>query len=237
MATIVLVPGGWSGGWIWKPVTALLQKAGHVTYAPTPTGVGERIHLARAEISLATHVQDIVNVLTYEDLHDVVLAGWSYGGMLITGAVEQVPERIGHLVYIDAQFPLDGQSSDDVDNEVSEAGEDGWSIAAPPEDVFGNTDYTGAYIPDPNRRQWMASRLVAQPIKTFTNPLHRTNLAAGKIRRTHLTYTVGKSDERLAQIRERLNQEPGGAYREYALNHMSIVGAPDLVAQSILDAL
>ena len=84
MATFVLVHGGWHGGWCWKRVTPHLRAAGHAVYTPTLTGLGERSHLASPETNLSTHIQDILNVLTYEDLRDVVLLGWSYGGMVIT---------------------------------------------------------------------------------------------------------------------------------------------------------
>jgi pimeloyl-ACP methyl ester carboxylesterase len=237
MATIVLVPGAWCGGWIWKYMTPLLHTAGHVTYTPTATGLGERVHLAHPDVSLTTHIQDIVNVLTYEDLHDVVLAGWSYGGMLITGAAQHVPERIQQLVYIDAQFPLDGQSSDDEEGETSQVENGVWSIAPPAEDVFGNPEYVGPYIPDPDVRHWCATRFTPQPIKTFTEPLRRSNPQAMHLPRTHLVFTVGKSPEKLSAIRERLNKEPGRYYRELAINHMAVVGSPEVIAQTILEVL
>jgi len=94
MATFVLVHGGWAGGWVWKYVAPLLRAAGHEVYTPTLTGLGERVHLAHPDIDLALHIQDVVNVVLYEDLHDVVLVGWSLGGMMITGVAEKIPERL-----------------------------------------------------------------------------------------------------------------------------------------------
>lgn len=237
MATIVLVAGGWSGGWIWRAIAPSLRAAGHIVYTPTTTGLGDRVHLANPNITLSTHIQDIVNLLVYEDLQNVVLAGWSYGGMLVTGAAERIPERIKQLIYIDAQFPMDGQSSDDEEGEVSQAGDDGWSIAAPPEEVFGNPEYTGAYIPDPMIRHWAATRITPQPLKTFTEPLRRDNPQTRQIPRSHLIFTVGKSPEKLQAIQTRLTAEPANEYRELAINHMAVIGSPEPITQVLLDII
>jgi pimeloyl-ACP methyl ester carboxylesterase len=108
--TYVLVHGGWGGGWAFRALDSLLTAAGHRVYRPTLTGLGERMHLATSEVGLSTHVTDIVNVLLFENLRDVVLVGHSYGGMVITGGADRVPERIRHLVYVDAFVPEDGES-------------------------------------------------------------------------------------------------------------------------------
>ena len=103
MATYVLVHGSFWGSWCWKDVVRLLRAAGHDAYAPSLTGIGERIHLASPEITLDTHILDVCGTLTYEELRDVVLVGWSYGGMVITGVAERMPGRIAHLVFLDAK--------------------------------------------------------------------------------------------------------------------------------------
>src|SRR5207302_8042481 len=102
MATFVLVHGGWAGGWQWRQVAARLEAGGHTALCPTLTGCGERVHLAHPQIDLDLHAQDIVNVLEYEDLHDVVLVGHSYGGMVITNVAERAPHRLRRLVFLDA---------------------------------------------------------------------------------------------------------------------------------------
>src|SRR3954463_3590774 len=93
-ATFVLVHGAWHGGWCWKKLTPLLCAAGHTIYTPPLTGVGERAHLLTPDIGLDTHITDIVNVLEYEDLREIVLVGHSYGGMVIAGVAERVPHRL-----------------------------------------------------------------------------------------------------------------------------------------------
>src|SRR3984957_12669518 len=113
-ATYVLVHGAWHGGWCFARVAELLRERGERVFTPTMTGLGERVHLAHAGITLSTHVTDIVNVLRYEDLTEVVLCGHSYGGLVISGVIEAVPERVAALVFLDAFVPEDGQSLHDL---------------------------------------------------------------------------------------------------------------------------
>src|SRR3712207_7379490 len=94
MATYVLVGGGWLGGWCWQRVARRLREEGHDVYPATLTGLGERVHLASPEVDLETHISDVVNLIEFEDLHDVVLLGHSYGGLVVTGAADRIPERI-----------------------------------------------------------------------------------------------------------------------------------------------
>jgi pimeloyl-ACP methyl ester carboxylesterase len=112
--TFVLVHGAWAGGWEWKKVGDLLQRDGNIVYRPTLTGQGDRVHLASPDIDLNTHIQDIVNVIRFEDLHNVVLMGHSYGGMVITGVADRIPDRIKCLIYVDAMLPEDGESADSL---------------------------------------------------------------------------------------------------------------------------
>jgi pimeloyl-ACP methyl ester carboxylesterase len=108
MATYALVHGAWHGGWCWKKVTPLLRAAGHEVFAPTLTGLGERAHLLTPAVDPETHIDDVLGVLHYEDLRQVVLVGHSYGGTVITGVAARAADRIGHLVYLDAFVPLGG---------------------------------------------------------------------------------------------------------------------------------
>ena len=103
--TFVIVHGAWGGGWSWKEVDHLLTADGHTVYRPTLTGQGERVHLASPSVGLDTHIADIVNVIKFENLHDIVLVGHSYAGMVITGVAQQVPDRISRLIYLDALLP------------------------------------------------------------------------------------------------------------------------------------
>jgi pimeloyl-ACP methyl ester carboxylesterase len=114
MATFVLVPGAWLGGWCWRQVAGQLRSAGHDAVAITLTGVAERAHLLTAAVGLDTHVDDVVGVFLSGDLRDAVLVGHSYGGTVITAAAARVRERLRGLVYLDASVPMHGESNNDV---------------------------------------------------------------------------------------------------------------------------
>src|SRR5690348_12629794 len=110
MATYVLVHGAWGGSFNWRRLRPMLQGAGHTVFTPSLTGLGERAHLASPEVNLSTHIQDVCNALFYDDLSDVTLVGHSYGGMVVAGVADRMPERIKDLVFLDAFVPRSGQS-------------------------------------------------------------------------------------------------------------------------------
>jgi len=139
MTTVVLVHGGWGGGYAWQHVARRLRAAGHEVYTPTLTGLGERVHLATPQVDLGTHIADVVNLLEAEDLSAVALAGHSYGGMVITGVAQCVPQRLDELIYLDAFVPRDGDALLDLlapqaraDTEDSlRRSDDGWRVLWP----------------------------------------------------------------------------------------------------------
>ena len=112
--TFLVCHGAWSAGWAWKKMHPLMQAAGHRLITPTYTGLGERAHLAHPGIDLDAHIEDMLNVIKYEDLRDIVLIGHSYGGMVATGVADRARDRITQLIYLDAFVPDDGQSHLDL---------------------------------------------------------------------------------------------------------------------------
>jgi pimeloyl-ACP methyl ester carboxylesterase len=108
--TYVLVHGAWHGGWCWSKVAAILRSRGHSVFTPTQTGLGERSHLLSKSITLDVFVEDIANVLKWEDLKDVVLVGHSLGGSTISGVADRMRDRVRQLVYLDALMLENGQS-------------------------------------------------------------------------------------------------------------------------------
>lgn len=131
MTTFVLVHGAWGGSWGWRDFANLLRADGHEVYTPSLTGQGERVHLGGPQVNLSTHVTDVENVFRYEDLADVTLVGHSYGGMVITGVVDRIPDLISHLVYVDAFLPRDGESCFDLGGAGGRERaniEDGWKV-------------------------------------------------------------------------------------------------------------
>ena len=178
--TYVIVHGGWGGGWDWKNVDQLLTTDGHKVYRPTLTGQGEHSNLASTNIDLDTHIQDIVNVIVWEDLHDVVLVGHSYGGMVITGVADRVPDRIKHVIYLDALVPKNGECVNDIlPQRLKKPVQDGFVI---PAWVTNNP-------PPPHD--------VPMPAKTFSEPITLTNQSvAQKLPTTYiLTVDAGTPDE------------------------------------------
>ena len=172
MATFVLVPGAWHGGWCWRKVTPLLEAHGHRVYTPTLTGVGERAHLLTKDVNLTTHIQDVAALLLYEDLHDVVLAGHSYGGLVISGVARHAAERLSHVAYMDAILPEDGKpkiaGGFDANQLVASANAsgDGWKIPAP---SVANDQLMG--VTDAADVKWMVERLTPHPLATFQEVL------------------------------------------------------------------
>src|SRR5579862_1247186 len=155
MATFLVAHGAWSAGWAWKKMRPLLRARGHEIFTPTHTGLGERGHLASPEIDLETHIADILGVLQFEDLKNVVLIGHSYGGMVATGVADRARARIAQLVYLDAHVPGDGESLFDLNpdrreamSEAARKSGDGWKMPANPmpHDTPGE-DQTRATLP------------------------------------------------------------------------------------------
>jgi pimeloyl-ACP methyl ester carboxylesterase len=175
LATIVVAHGAWSSAWAWQKMRPLLREAGHEVFTPSYTGLGERGHLASPAIDLDTHIADILGVLKFEDLNDVVLIGHSYGGMVATGVADRSEGRVTKLIYLDAFAPRDGQSLFDlVGPEIelrmrqgaSQAG-DGWKV--PPNPMPPDTP--------PEYVAWATPRRLSQPVKTFEQKLRLSSRA------------------------------------------------------------
>ena len=172
MATFVLVHPAWFGGWCWKKVTPILRGRGHEVFTPTLTGLGERAHLANREVGLGTHIEDVANVLKFEDIRDAILVGNSSGGMVIAGVADRIPERIAHVVYLDAFVPEDGQSLFDIVpsersqpmRELVQKEGDGWLVprfASPEWEKFVPEAW---HITDQSDLRWVLPRLTATPL-------------------------------------------------------------------------
>lgn len=227
MSTFLLVHGAFSGAWSWRRVAQALAAEGHCVFTPTLTGLGERSHLASPEVSLSTHIDDVLAVLSFEQLRGVTLVGHSYGGMVITGVAERAAELIDTLIYVDALVPADGQCLLDLLDpeaaalveEAAAAWGDGWQV--PP---------TGAGD----------EREVPQPLKTFQERLRLENPAAAAIPRAYVACTerdavpspVNASIERVA----RRVEEEGWPVVRLAAGHSAQREKPFETARAILEA-
>jgi len=240
MATFVLVHGAWAGSWVWKKIIPLLRAAGHEVHATTATGLGDRVHLAGPAVDLDTHITDVVNLLEFEELTEVTLVGWSYGGMIITGVAERVPDRLAGLVYLDALVPADGENSYDAERSFEDvraydraaadaAGMPGFLVVEP------YVEWLASLTRDPADRQWLLAKLVPQPLATYTQPIRLGNPTAAGVPRAFVFCTEGKeANDVFASTATRLRTAPEWRYRELTDNHMAPINAPEATAEVIL---
>lgn len=235
MATYVLVHGGGHGGWCYQRVARLLRNAGHDVYAPTLSGLGERAHLLRTDVDLDLHIRDVVAVLHYEDLRDVILVGHSYGGMVITGVVDRTPDRIGRLVYLDAATPTNGQSLVDVAGPVIEAVRPMGQVVDGLELVLIPAPDAGLLygVTDADDLAWMAERLTAHPWQCFEQPLVLANeTVASEIPRYHVicSSTLAFRD---AQVMG--DAHAAGRLWQIDTGHDLMITEPDAVAAALAE--
>jgi pimeloyl-ACP methyl ester carboxylesterase len=236
MATFVLVHGGWHGGWCWTKVAPLLRSAGHAVYTPTLTGLGERAHLLGPGITLETHAQDVLGVLTHEELTDVILVGHSLAGPVIATVADRAPEHLAHLVYLDATVVRDGESDLDCHPEavrervLARPRLGGAVVMTPRAHPFGVTDEADA--------RWVNAHLSPHPLRAFTDRVRLRHPDEFADRRTFIACTGpdGLSpDEFTRAMVERVRAETGWRYREMATSHDAMVTAPHELADLLLE--
>jgi pimeloyl-ACP methyl ester carboxylesterase len=230
MATYVLVHGAWSGAHGFRKVRSLLVAEGHQVFTPSLTGIGERVHLASPQVDLTTHIQDVVNQVIYEDLTDIVLLGFSYGGVVVTGALQHIAERVRHLVYLDAFVPDDGDSV--------------LGLSGGPERVIklGDTWLVPPYprsFDDPVEAEWATARRTPHPIGCFTEPVRLLQpLEAFPFTRTYIRATADEPDAPGTAVFEaiaaRARSSPAWGYAEIATNHMIPNNRPRELADVLL---
>ncbi len=227
LATFLVAHGAWSAGWAWKKMRPLMRARGHEIITPTCTGVGERAHLASPEVSLDTHIADMLGVIEYEDLRDFILIGHSYGGMVATGVADRAAGRISQLVYLDAFVPRDGESMFSLQppaararlqEKANSAGE-GWRVPAnpmPPDTPQSDVD-------------WALPRRCMQPLRTFDQPL-RLSGAVETLRRTYIYCTRPAPGDVFRRFYERARTEPGWQHFSIDASHNPHITAPEVFA-------
>ena len=220
---IVLIHGGWHGGWCWRKLTPYLRAAGADVYPLTLTGMGERSHLISEAVDLSMHIKDVVNVLEYEDLHDVVLVGHSLGGMVVTGVAEAVADRLGHLVYLDAFLPEDGKAVSDY-APIAPTRSDGWRV--PPIGTIGAFG-----VRDLQDIEWAGPRLGDQPVKTFTEPVQVTNPQAEALPKT---YVLASESPWFVEAAKRAKSLGFGYHEMLYAGHDAMITEPQALAEVLL---
>ena len=229
MATFVLVHGSWAGSVVWRELAPRLRKAGHEVYAPTLTGIGARKHLLNREIDLGTHIQDVIGVIEEEDLSDIVLVGHSYGGMVITGVADRVPEKVATLVYLDAFVPENGQSCFSLlppeANLAAVPGED-WLAAPIPSASFG--------FKSPEVIALWEGKSGPHPLATLTQPLQ---LTGGIGRFKQKMYILATDPARFTEFYDKLKNEPGWTVHTLSCTHFIQLEMPDELTAILLKAI
>jgi pimeloyl-ACP methyl ester carboxylesterase len=232
VATFVLVHGAFHGGWCYSRVARILRAAGHDVFTPTLTGLGERTHLAHMSVNLSLHVEDVAAVLRNEELTDVILCGYSYAGMVITGVAAAEGERIRTLVYLDAIVPQDGQSLFDVvgletmQRTVAAAARDG--LVPSPGTAFFNVNSADS--------EWVERRCVPQAVATFVEAVRLTGRERAVRNRTYMfASNYGYALNR--EIFDRLGQDPAWRTVTIDAGHDMMIDAPEELAQALLQEI
>ncbi len=232
MATFVLVHGAWAGSIVWKPIEERLRKAGHEVLRPTLTGLGERKHLATREVDLNTHIRDVLGVIDYEDLANFVLVGHSYGGMVVTGVADAIPDKISALVYLDAFVPENGQSLANLvpaggPAPALESGSD-WRVAPLPPETFGT--------PTPEVRAFFEKKTSPQPAGTMIQGVALTG-GIDRVKRKTYIYCNVPSPTTFTQFYEKLKNRPGWTMHTLPCTHMAQNDMPNELTQMLLQAI
>ena len=225
MATFVLVHGAWHGSWCWQRVRSALQRRGHEVFTPTLTGVGERSHLLAPTIDLHTHVLDVLNLIQWEELRDIVLCGHSYGGMVVSGVADRIPQRIRSLVFLDAFVPQNGQSVVDLAPVSDEQLIDGWKCRPISAETFSV---------NPADRAWVDRQCTLHPLACFTQPVQLTS-GITQLTRVAYLYAAGwAGGESLFRPSYRIAQSRGWTTAEIDCGHDVMLDRPDAVTDLLL---
>ncbi|MDO9404400.1 MAG: alpha/beta fold hydrolase [Polaromonas sp.] len=233
--TFVLVHGAWHGGWCWTRVAGRLRALGHDVHVPTLTGLGERRHLISPQVNLDTHVDDVVNLMEFEELNDVVLVGHSYAGIVISGVADRAPERLRQLVYLDALLLDSGKSifssfpKSVIDQRMAVIRESGGGVGAPvalPPAAFG--------VHDAQDARWVARRMTPQPVGTYLQPLTLQSPLGNGRPKAYIDCTL-QPIETLQAGKAQVRSDSGWKVRTLAAAHDAMVTAPgpltDLLAE------
>ena len=232
MSTFVLVHGAWHGAWCWKRVRRALQAQGHEVFTPTLTGVGERSHLLSRAVNLGTHIGDVVNLIMWEELSDVVLCGHSYGGCVISGVAERIPERIRALVYLDAFVLEDGEnllqnvheSQRNLLLEGARNSGEGWKVPPIPGEVFNV---------NANDLAWVNRQCTVQPLACFEQ---RLSLGEGIHRVKNVTFILatGWQDSPFPRAYERAKAK-GWKTLTIPSGHDVMLDSPDELTNGLVE--
>lgn len=170
--TFVLVPGAGHGGWVWRHVVERLTRQGHRVFAPSLTGLGDRSHLLSAAVNLETHIQDIVHLFRWEDIAEATLVGHSYGGWVISGAIERLEDRVAGIAFVDAFIPNDGERGIDLVTDAQRASIQ--EAQARGEASRPGPTSAALKIQKAENAAWVDAKITQQPIGVSLDPVRLT---------------------------------------------------------------
>lgn len=236
--TFVLVHGAWHGGWCWSRVAKILQARGHTVFTPSLTGLGDRTHLFAKDISLQTHVQDILSLVEAEELSNFILVGHSYGGFVISGVADTLRERVSHYIYLDASVPPDMSTGASFTwagfnppearearlKSVREEGK-GVALPAPPPGAFAVTK--------PADVAWLQRHLRPMPVGTFVETFTFKHSGSNGLKRTYIASTKPPYPL-LLSTSDRISRDPAWSFTTLEAGHDSMVTAPDKLAALLM---
>ena len=228
----VFVHGAWHGGWCWRDVAAVLRTAGHQVFTPTMTGLGERAHLLNAQVGLSTFIDDIAAVILSEELDNVVLVGHSFGGHVINGVADRMPQLLRQLIYLDGLVVQHGQSALSImppavqaeRNRTMDA--EGLRMTIPSPDQFG--------LSEPAQLAWVMRQLTPHPLKGYTEPLQLQHPLGNGLPKTYIAVTDPWYPP-LAELRQWVRSQPDWDWRELAACHNAMVSAPLALASLLME--
>ena len=231
--TYVLVHGAYHGGWCWTDVATRLRAQGHTVYTPTLTGLGERSHLINTCPTLDTFIQDVAQVFRFQELTDVILVGHSFAGSIVSGLADWMPQRLRHLVYLDAQILQSGQApADTAPPDVIELYKQrarewgGTAIPPGPPEAFG--------ITDPAMAAWVKTLLTPHPYRTYFDKLTLNHPVGNGIPATYIACT-NPLFPNIASSRELAKNLPGWVYQEIPTAHDAMLLQPAALTQMLLE--
>jgi pimeloyl-ACP methyl ester carboxylesterase len=228
MATFVLIHGAYQGGWIWKPTATRLREARHLVYAPSLDGCAERRHQLRPGITVETHAAEIAELLFYEDLNDVVLAGTSSGGMVLCRAAELARERVGRLIFVDALALLDGERIAQIVNRPTPRVTTALAVGPSREDAE-NRSFADL---DPATRAFALARYTPHPIAAMEEPVSLKSFWSqpwkATVIRCRRAANPGEAHQR------RTAEKLGAKYLEIDTGHYPMLSDPDVLAPLLM---
>jgi pimeloyl-ACP methyl ester carboxylesterase len=229
----VLVHGAWHGGWCWRRVADRLHRRGHAVFTPTLTGLGERSHLLHSGIDLGVHIADIVNLMKWERLNDVVLCGHSYGGFIISGVAEEMAHAIRSIVFLDAFVPNNG---DTIQTLTGPAVQDAIRGASQRGDLGVPPRRAEAFGVNAADRAWVDSLCVPQPLAIFTSKIALSGARERILRKTYIraaAYANPAFDRAFATAQADLSWRS----HELPCGHDVMVDMPEKLSELLLEAV